>query len=1095
MINIIFSRGSRVVLSVFAVFAVICIFLEYSDIASSQDLPLREAVRKSEVVDQPGPIIVRAAKFGVSAAVRDLPEVVNPKDGAARLVNRKYDDPAARQEPRVKNPLNANRVKKRVFENNKEGKSPFLDQGLSFVFPSAMSTPAISTEGLSSMDNTAVLGTTFAPSDSIGDVGPNHYVQMTNTLVRVFNKDGTPAAAPFRLSSLTSVVGGPCANVDDGDPIVNYDPLADRWVLSQFCTDPTPGHQLFAVSKTSDPTGAYYVYDFVHPNNKFQDYPHVAVWPDAYYMSANQFIGDTYSGAGAFAFDRVKMLQGDPTASYIYFDEFAICPTCGGQLPTDLDGTITPPEGMGNLFMEFRATEFGDFTDGLRIFEFKANFDNPTASTFTQVGTDLALAPFDGNSPISRSCVEQPGTSIGLDCVADRMMHRIAYRNLGTIASPVNSWVLNFTVNVGGASGSSMATYQAGIRWAELRRPGSFGGLTVNQQGTQATNPGTPAGGTNLWMGSIAQDASGNIFLGYSTSGSATPDDFPSIKYAGRLSTDPPNTMGQGEAVGHAGTGFQSGAGSRWGDYSSASVDPSDECTFWYTQGYRAAAHNFSPFNWTTRIIGGIRLQGCVTPERGAVSGVVSTCSSGLPVSNALVSLPGGFVATTNGIGHYTIINVPVGVTSVSATKSGGFDLVTNAGISVTSGTTTGVDLCLSGIPVLAKETVTLISESCLPANGIIDPGETVTIALPVSNAGAANTVDSVGTLQATGGVTSPGAAQSYGAIIAGGPAITRDFTFTADPGLLCGTNLTVTVDHQDGDRDLGSVVYTLPTGAAGEAHVTSYTGPAVSVPDNDPVGVNISLAVSGVGGAVADINFRFDAAAEGVCDAALGNTNAAMDHTFIGDLNFRLTSPEGTSVTIMSQRGGTRDNICSTLLDDDGGFASLSTVTSASGQFLSGNFAPDNPLSAFDGEDPNGIWVLNVSDTASIDTGSMRRFSLVITPRICTMCAVSTPTPSPSPSPTVSPSPTPSPPVLITVSGRVLTPLGLGLRNAQVRMFEANGASRTVLTSTLGYFSFEGVATGTTVNIVVSSRQYRFQSADVLVAVGMPEVDFVGLE
>ncbi|CAN5408726.1 hypothetical protein BH20ACI2_BH20ACI2_14380 [soil metagenome] len=1095
MIDIIFSRGSRVVLSVFAVIAVICIFLEYSDIASSQEIPLREVVRRADVVAHPGPIVVRAANFGVSAAVKDLPEVVNPKDGAARLVNRKYDDPVVRLEPRVKNPLNANRVKKRVSENNKEGKSPFVDQGLSLVFPSVMPTPGISSEGLSSMDNTAVLGTTFAPSDSIGDVGPNHYVQMSNTLVRVFNKDGTPAAAPFRLSSLTRVIGGPCANVDDGDPIVNYDPLADRWVLSQFCTDPDPGHQLFAVSKTSDPTGAYYVYDFVHPNNKFQDYPQIAVWPEAYYMSANQFVGDTYSGAGAFAYDRVKMLQGDPGASYIYFDQSAICPTCGGQLPTDLDGTMTPPEGMGNLFMEFRATEFGDPTDGLRIFEFKANFNTPTASTFTQVGPDLALAAFDGNSPVSRSCVEQPGTSTGLDCVADRMMHRLAYRNLGTVASPVNSWVLNFTVNVGGASGSSMATYQAGIRWVELRRPGSAGGLTVNQQGTQATNPGTPAGGTNLWMGSIAQDASGNIFLGYSTSGSATPDDFPSIKYSGRLSTDPPNTMGQGEAVGHAGTGFQTGAGSRWGDYSSASVDPSDECTFWYTQGYRAAAHNSFPFNWTTRIIGGIRFPGCSTPERGTISGVVSACSSGLPVSNALVSLPGGFVATTNGIGQYTIINVPVGVTSVSATKSGGFDLVTNSGISVTDATTTGVDLCLNGIPVLAKETSTLISESCLPANGIIDPGETVTIALPVSNAGAANTVDSVGTLQATGGVTNPGSAQSYGAMSAGGPAVTRNFTFTADAGLLCGTNLTVTVDHQDGDKNLGIIVYTLPTGATGDAHVASYTGPAVAVPDNDPAGVNISLAVSGVGGAAADIDFRFDVAAEGVCNAALGNTNAAMDHTFIGDLNFRLTSPEGTSVTIMSRRGGSRDNICSTLLDDDGGFASLSTVSSASGQFLSGNFAPDNPLSAFDGQNPNGIWVLNISDNAGVDTGSMRRFSLVITPRVCTMCAVSTPTPSPSLSPTVSPTPTPSPPALITVSGRVLTPIGNGLRNARVRMFDANGMSRTVLTSTLGYYSFEGVETGTTVNIGVSSRQYRFQSVDVLVTVGMPEVDFVGLE
>ncbi len=1085
--------SSRAALLVIAVIAAGTIFLETSDIASSRQVINLNEVKGNEKVPERGLQVGRAARFGISPAVKKLPEVLNPDDGAARLLSRKYDQPGTRQEPREKNPMNANRVKKRVFENKKDSLAPFVDQGLGLVFPSAMPTPEISFEGLSSMDNVAVLGTTFSPSDSVGDVGPNHYVQMTNSLVRVFNKNGTPAAPPFRLSSLTSVVGGPCANVDDGDPIVNYDPLANRWVLSQFCVDPTPGHQIFAVSKTSDPTGEYYIYDFVHPNNKFQDYPHVAVWPDAYYMSANQFNGNSYSGAGAFAYDRVKMLMGDPSATYIYYDQFSSCDTCGGQLPTDLDGTISPPDGMGNLFFEFRATEFGDPTDGLKIFEFKPNFQNPAATTFSQVGTDLALAAFDGNSPVSRSCVEQPGTAIGLDCIAERMMHKVAYRNLGTAASPVNSWVMNFTVNVGGDTGADMAKYQAGIRWVELRRSGSSGALSVNHQGTQSTNPGTPVGGTNLWMGSIAQDANGNIFLGYNTSGSAA-DDFPSIKYSGRLSSDPPNSMAQGEAVGHAGTGFQAGAGSRWGDYSSASVDPSDECTFWYTQGYRAAAQNTSAFNWTTRVIGGIRFPGCVTPPRGRISGVVTACASGLPLSNARVTLPGGFLAATNANGQYAIINVPAGITSVSATKSGGFDLATNPGVTVTDGAIVSSDLCLTGVPVLAKETPVLISESCLPANGIIDPGETVMVALPVFNSGGANTVDSVGTLQVTGGVSNPGSPQSYGVVSAGGPAVIRNFTFTADPQLLCGSNITARVSHQDGTKYLGDVVYTLPTGTVGIASVSSYTGPAVTVPDNVEAGVNVPLTVTGVTGAVADLDFRFDSASEGICDAALENPNAAMDHTYIGDLTFKLTSPAGTSVTLMSRHGGTRENICTTRLDDDGGFASLSTLTSVSGQVLSGNFAPDSSLSAFDGQNPNGTWVLNVSDNAAVDTGSMRRFSLIITPRICTSCSVSTPTPTPVPSPTVTPTPTPTP-ASITVSGRVFTPMGNGLRNARVSVLEANGTSRHVLTSTLGYFSFSDVATGTTISIFVNSRLYRFDPVNLPVTVGMADLTFVGLE
>ena len=1090
MKNSLSGRVPRLLLAVAMLSAGAFVFLNYSDVAASggkRGVNEVSGVKKNRNLE---PVVGRAARFGISPAVKKLPEVVDPASGAARLVNQKYG--RSDRKPKEKNPLNANRVKQRVFENKKDSASPFVDQGLSFVFPSAMPTPEVSFEGLSSMDNVAVMGATFSPSDAVGDVGPNHYVQMTNTLVRIYNKNGTPAAPPFRLSSLTGVVGGPCANIDDGDPIVNYDPLADRWVLSQFCVDPTPGHQLFAVSKTPDPTGEYYVYDFVHPNNKFQDYPHVAVWPDAYYMSANQFNGNTYSGAGAFAYDRVKMLQGDPTASYLYFDQFAACSTCGGQLPTDLDGTVPPPAGMGNLFVEFRATEFGDPTDGLRIFEFKPNFASPALTTLTQIGVDLSLAAFDGNSPVSRSCVEQPDTTIGLDCIAERLMHRLAYRNLGTSAAPVNSWVLNFTVNVGGDTGSSMSSYQAGIRWVELRRSDPLGLLSVNQQGTQATNPGAPLGGTNTWMGSIAQDASGNIFLGYNTSGS-TAGDFPSIRYAGRLASDPPNTMGQGEAVGHLGTGYQAGAGSRWGDYSAASVDPADECTFWYTQGYRAAAQNFSAFNWTTRVIGGVRLPGCTTPPRGRLGGTITACSSGMPLSNAVVTLPGGFLATTNNAGQYIIINIPTGTTIASATKKGGFDLVTAVGLSITAGNTTTADLCLSGVAVLAKETPTLVSESCIPANGIIDPGETVTVALPVVNTGGANTTNSLGTLQAGGGITSPGAAQSYGVVVAGGTSVSRLFTFTADPDLLCGTNITATVAHQDGAKDLGTVVYTLPTGIVGGIQAVSYTGPPVAVPDDVQAGVNVPLSVSGISGAVADLNFRFDAAAEGVCDSAIDNANSAMDHTYLGDLEFKLTSPAGTTVTLMSRRAGTRENICTTVLDDDGGFPSLSTVSSASGQVLAGNFAPDTPLSAFDGQDPNGTWVLNVSDQASIDTGSIRRFSLLISPRVCSSCAASTPTPSPTPA--ITPTPSPTPQVLVTFTGRALTPVGNGLRNAQVRIIEANGIVRRAMTSSLGYFSFSNVAAGTTVNISISSRIYRFEPSAVLVTENMPELQFVGLE
>lgn len=216
---------------------------------------------------------------------------------------------------------------------------------------------------------------------------------------------------------------------------------------------------------------------------------------------------------------------------------------------------------------------------------------------------------------------------------------------------------------------------------------------------------------------------------------------------------------------------------------------------------------------------------------------------------------------------------------------------------------------------------------------------------------------------------------------VTGIPAGTANYTLTSTDvtGCSVSTPISVTVNPTP-------VVTIIPGGAV---TTVSYTGPAVAIPDNTPAGVNIPLSVSGITGNIIDVNFRFDTDPAGTCNATVGNTSSAANHTFIGDLIFRLTSPTATTVNVMNRRGGTRENICATLLDDDGGFPALSTVTSVTGQFLSGNFAPDNVLSAFDGVSPNGTWNLNVSDNAGIDVGSMRRFSLIIsTASPTTICA-----------------------------------------------------------------------------------------------------------
>lgn len=160
-----------------------------------------------------------------------------------------------------------------------------------------------------------------------------------------------------------------------------------------------------------------------------------------------------------------------------------------------------------------------------------------------------------------------------------------------------------------------------------------------------------------------------------------------------------------------------------------------------------------------------------------------------------------------------------------------------------------------------------------------------------------------------------------------------------------------------------------------------SYTGPPVAIPENNATGVDIPLVVSGVTGNISDLNFRFDSLPG--CTASIGNVNAGVDHTFVGDLIFKLTSPSGTTVIFIDRPGVPAstfgfggNNFCTTTLNDEGGFPPIETVNT---EPVSGNFSPNNPLSAFDGQNPNGTWVLNVSDVANIDTGNVRRFSLII--------------------------------------------------------------------------------------------------------------------
>jgi hypothetical protein len=383
------------------------------------------------------------------------------------------------------------------------------------------------------------------------------------------------------IHTLWTGFGGLCENggatptfSDGGDPIVLYDHLANRWLVSQLQYDETFTHtaQCVAISTSSDATGSYNRYEFDYGAN-FPDYPKWSVWPDGYYNSVNVFPGNSFAGAQACAYDRTSMLAGGP-ANAICFQQ---PPSVFSLLPADLDGSRLPPTGAPNYFVGL-----ADGSD-LNLFRFHADFVNPGNSTFSGP-TPVPVA--DYNEICARattvSCIPEPNPGEKVDGLSDRVMFRLAYRNFGDH----ESLVVNHTV-LGGALG--------GVRWYEIRNPGTT--PAVFQQGT-VIDPDI-----DFWLGSIAMDKAGDIALGFSA---MSKDLFSSVYVAGRKPGDPSGQM-FGPLVFANGGGVQVQSFKRWGDYSSMSVDPKDDCTFWYTQEYYVSTGSF---NWATRI-GALKFDRC----------------------------------------------------------------------------------------------------------------------------------------------------------------------------------------------------------------------------------------------------------------------------------------------------------------------------------------------------------------------------------------------------------------------------------------------------------------------------------------------------
>jgi hypothetical protein len=486
-----------------------------------------------------------------------------------------------------------------------------------------LATPAVTSsfEGLG--NGQYGFSVTSAPPDTEGTVGATQYVQWVNTSFAVFNKStGALIAGPTAGNTLWSGFGGGCQTNNDGDPIVLYDKLAQRWIFSQFSVSTTPYLQCIAVSTTSDATGTYHRYSFQYSN--FDDYPKMGVWPDAYYETFNMFAGGTtFVGADACAYDRNAMLAGS-AATQVCFQQGT---SVGGLLPSDLDGTTAPPAGSPNYMLYFG-------TNNLNLYKFHVNFATPASSTFTgpTVINVAAFSPLCGGG----TCVPQPSTTQQLDSLADRLMYRLAYRNFGSH----ESLVVNHSV-VAGSGG--------GVRWYEIQNPS--GTPIVAQQSTFAPDS------NYRWMGSVAMDHVGDLALGYSVSSSSVS---PSVRFAGRVPTDPASTL-ESEVNIVSGTGSQNGGLSRWGDYSAMQVDPVDDCTFWFTEEYMKTT---GAFNWNTRIAN-FKFPGCgstATPDF-----TVGASPSSLTITQGSHGTSTITITSLNGFNSATTLSasgLPSGVTA-----------------------------------------------------------------------------------------------------------------------------------------------------------------------------------------------------------------------------------------------------------------------------------------------------------------------------------------------------------------------------------------------------------------------------------------------
>jgi hypothetical protein len=596
------------------------------------------------------------------------------------------------------------------------------------------------------------------PPDPNGDVGPNHYIQTVNTSMAIYNKDNGAEIVRLALNDFFTGTGTLCDTTNRGDPVVVYDRFVDRWLITDFAFSDTGGpyFECLALSQSGDPvSGGWYMWGVNISSTEMNDYPKFGVWRDGYYASFNMFrktiSGWSWNGVQLWAFEKTSLLSG-----VLKSVSFSLSSASGYFTLLPAQALSEPPVSAAGYYASVSSP------NSLQIWKLHADWTVPANSSLTGP-TALTVADF-----ATAASVPQQGTTVLLDSLSYRPMMQLIYRAVGGVES---LW-MNHTVASQGV---------AGLRWYELHDPG--GTPHLYQQGTFQPDA------SHRWVGSLAVDQDGNMAIGYSVSSANM---YPAIRYTGRLAGETPGDLPQGENILIQGNGSQTST-TRWGDYSAMSVDPSDDCTYWYTNEYYTASGS----NWRTRI-GAFKYPSCGL-LKGTLVGAVRDSASLLPISDAPVIANNALYQTTTTLtapdGRFTM-TLAAGVYNLTAgpLPPGYPTPGIQNGVVITTGNITSQDVYLNPEPYLVEADLRV--DDAVPggnSNGYPEPGETGLLLWEgLTNTGAITSTSPGAHLESLSSGATISVTNAAYPDIAPGQTLTNTtaFILSLSPAIACGADL-----------------------------------------------------------------------------------------------------------------------------------------------------------------------------------------------------------------------------------------------------------------------------------------------------------------